>query len=245
MREPSPEQLLILESMDFDKYVKVLFDEAHRGQVHLEILEGLNHVDPFVMSQAPMFWLFTIWAHAQVATMSATKLFDRTDDAFPLPNFFYMSKLRVEEFVPADKKEETLQAIEAGVLRYEKLEPEIKTLITLRNKMYAHISEELIRGTLKIPEIKVLISHIRSVLNESSLLLNSLTSLCRGALWASFSTSNSSDFTKVVDMLTDSLCREADRRDEEYKRYGGSFRSPRPRDCSKTKGETDGTSKVA
>jgi hypothetical protein len=62
MKEPSPEQLLILQSLDFDLYVKGLFDETHKGQVHLEILEGLNKVDTFVMNQAPMFWLFTTWA---------------------------------------------------------------------------------------------------------------------------------------------------------------------------------------
>jgi hypothetical protein len=181
---------------------------------------------------------------AQTATMSATKLFDRTRDAFPVPKFFYMAKLRAEEFAPG-RKEEMLQTIEAGITRYEKIEPEIETLITLRNKMYAHISEELIKGTLKIPETNVLISHIRTVLHESSNVLNSLTALCRNAVWASWGSSNTTEYQRVIKLLTDGLCHEADERDQEYKKYGGGYRHPRPRDCKKIKGESDGTSKVA
>lgn len=78
-RKVKPAQLAKLKTIDFDKYAKTLFDEAHKGQVHLDILEGLLKVDPFVLNQSSMFWRFTVWAHAQVAMMYATKLFDPTD----------------------------------------------------------------------------------------------------------------------------------------------------------------------
>jgi len=245
MREPSPEQLVKLQAIDFDLYVKALFDEAHKGRVHLDILDGLNRVDPFVLNQSPMFWLFTSWAHAQTATMYATKLFDRTDDAFPVPKFFYMARLRAEEFAPGGKKEEMLQLVEEGIKRYEKLETQIVTLIHLRNKMYAHISEELIHGKVNVVETTVLMDHTRSVLTEACAVLNSLTSLCRNAVWGGFSVIKTTDYRRVIKLLTEGLCREADERDEEYARFGDTYRSPRPRDCSKTKGETDGASEVA
>jgi len=113
--------------MDFDTYVKTLFDEAHKGQVHLHILDGLNHVDPYILNQAPMFWLFTTWAHAIAAVLAATKLFDPDDRAFPVPRFFYMARMRAEEFAPG-RKEAMLKLVDEGQTRYEALEPKIISL---------------------------------------------------------------------------------------------------------------------
>jgi hypothetical protein len=230
--------------MDFDDYVKTLFDEAHKGEVHLAILDGLNHVDPYILNHAPMFWSFTVWAHAIAATLYATKLFDPDDRAFPVTRFFYMARLRAEEFAPG-RKEEMLKAVDEGKARYEALEPKIISLARLRNKMYAHISEELINGTVDVVETKVFMEQIKTVLTEADAVLNSLTALCRYSISVSFNETHQTDYRKVFKLLNEGLCREADKRDEEYSQYGGSFRSPRPRDCSKTKGEQDGTSKVA
>ena len=55
-RKVKPAQLAKLKTIDFDKYAKTLFDEAHKGQVHLDILEGLLKVDPFILNQSSMFW---------------------------------------------------------------------------------------------------------------------------------------------------------------------------------------------
>jgi hypothetical protein len=228
-------QLTKLNSMDFDKYAKTLFDEAHKGLVHLDILEGLLKVDPFILNQSSMFWQYTIWAHAQIAVMSATKLFDPTETAFPVPAFFKMVKLRAKAFAPAGREAELLQAVGEGEQRCKKLRPNIIALARRRNHIYAHISEELIIGTAFVEKTKVTIDHIRTVLTEATTVLNSLTVVCRSSVTVGYTSSQTSDYQQVVDLLTDGLCRKADEQDREYTQYGGSaFKAPRPRNCPKT-----------
>jgi hypothetical protein len=102
-------------------------------------------VDPFILNQSSMFSPFTIWAHAQVAMIYATKLFDPTDTAFPVPEF-HMGRMRAKEFA-SSRENEMLKAVDEGEKRYKKLKPNIVALARGRNRMYAHISEELILGT--------------------------------------------------------------------------------------------------
>jgi len=119
--------------------------------------------------------------------------------------------MRAEEFAP-NRKEEMLKAVDEGQKRYEALEPKIISLARLRNKMYAHISEELINGTADVVATSVFMEQIRTVLTEALSVLNSLTALCRNAVWASFNSSHANDYEKVIRMLNEGLCREADER---------------------------------
>lgn len=232
-RKVTPAQLAKLKAIDFDKYAQTLFDEAHKGQVHLDILEGLLKVDPFILNQSSMFWRFTIWAHAQVAMMYATKLFDPTDTAFPVPKFFHMGRMRAKEFAPS-RENEMLKAVDEGEKRYKKLKPNIVALARRRNRMYAHISEELILGTAYVEKTTVTIDQIREVLTEATAVLNSLTVLCRGSVTVGYTSSQTSDYEQVISLLNEGLCRKADEQDKEYAQYGGGFKAPRPRNCPRT-----------
>jgi hypothetical protein len=231
-RKLKPAQLAKLTTIDFDRYAKTLFDEAHKGQVHLDILEGLTKVDPFVLNQSSMFWRFTIGAHAQVAMMYATKLFDPTETAFPVPTFFHMAKMRAKSLAPS-REAEMLKAVDEGEKRYKKLKPSIIALARRRNRIYAHISEELIIGTAYVEKTKVTIDHIRKVLTEVTAILNSLTVVCRNSVTVGYTSSQTSDYDQVISLLTEGLCRRADEQEKEYAQYGGSFRAPRPRNCPK------------
>jgi AbiU2 len=230
-RKLTPEQIAKLQSMDFDAYARTLFDETHRGQVHVDILEGLIRVDPFILNQSPMFWQWTIWAHEYVATMYATKLFDLTPDAFPVPKFFLMARMRANEFAPS-AEQAMLRAIDAGEKRYTKLRPTIRILARRRNHVYAHISEQLILGTVR--KTKLTIKQLRTVLTEASAVLNSLTQLCRNSVTAPYSQQHTCDYERVISLLTEGLCRKADEQDEEYKHYGGGA-APRPQNCAKNR----------
>jgi hypothetical protein len=118
--------------------------------------------------------------------------------------------------------------------------------------MYAHISEQLINGTVEVVATTVIMEQIRTVLTEVDAILNSLTALCRYSIWVAFNESHTGDYQKVIRMLNEGLCREADERDKEYATYGGG-KSPRPRNCpdkheqSSIRNEeaADGTSEVA
>jgi AbiU2 len=232
-RKLRPAQLEKLEDIDFDKYAKTLFDEAHKGQVHLDIVEGLTNVDPFILNQSSMFWQFTIWAHAQVAMMYATKLFDRTETAFSVPKFFQMARMRAKAIAPS-REAEVLKAIDEGERRYKKLKPSIIALARRRNRIYAHISEELIIGTAYIEKTIVTTDRIRRVLTEAVAVLNSVTAVCRNSVTVGYTSNQTSDYEEVINLLSEGLCRKADEQDKEYAQFGDSFKAPRPRDCPKS-----------
>jgi HEPN superfamily AbiU2-like protein len=229
-RKLKPAQIKKLTTIDFDKYAKTLFDEAHKGQAHLDILEGLTKVDPFILNQSSMFWQFTIWAHAQVAMMYATKLFDPTEAAFSVPKFFHMARMRAKMLAPS-REAEMLKAIDEGEKRYKKLKPHIIALARRRNRIYAHISEELILGTVYAEKTKVTFDHIRKVLTEATAVLNSLTVVCRSSVTVGYMSSHTSDYEQVISLLNEGLCRKADEQEKEYAQYGGSLKAPRPRNC--------------
>jgi hypothetical protein len=163
--------------------------------------------------------------------MYATKLFDPTETAFPVPKFFHMGRMRAKEFAPSREKE-MLKAVDEGEKRYKKLKPNIVALARRRNHIYAHISEELVLGTAYTEKTTVTIDHIRKVLTEATAVLNSLTVLCRSSVTVGYTSSQTNDYEQVIRLLNEGLCREADERDREYQKYGGGV-TPRPRNCPK------------
>src|ERR1700730_3120253 len=99
MQRPlKPHQIRKLKTIDFEKVANTLLSETHRGQVHVDIFKGLTKVDPYTLNYTPMFFQYTIGGHQYAAMMYATKLFDTHGDAYTVPKFLEMAKMRAAEF---------------------------------------------------------------------------------------------------------------------------------------------------
>jgi AbiU2 len=227
-----PRQVQKLLMIDFEKFSSVLMNETHHGQVNLDICEGLEKVDPFILNYSPVFFQYTIWGHIYCAMMYAIKLFDDHGNAYTVPKFLAMTRLRVAEF-PKGSDEEVLQLVVEADAEIAKLKQTIKELRRRRNQMLAHISEQLVLRDEKFQRETVLtIEQVRRVLRVAGKIVNSLTLKWGNFMCASYS--HTDDYMKVISIVNKYLCEQARRHDEEYAKYGSGMTIPdyaRPRDC--------------
>jgi len=226
-----PHQIAKLKKIDFEKVADALMNETHQGQVHLDICEGLTKADPFILNQTPVFWQYTIGGHMYCAMMYAIKLFDTHGDAYTVPKFLEMAKLRADKFAQGSAKE-VLELVADGELEMVQLKATIKELRRRRNHTLAHISEELVLREEQESERILTIEQVRTVLLAAGKIVNSLTERWAGFISVGFPSTD--DYRRVVSMVNEYLCEQARQHDEEFTKYGEQFKLPdyaRPRDC--------------
>jgi len=220
-----------LRNIDFDKVADALMSQTHHGPVHVDICEGLTKADPFILNQTPVFWQYTIGGHMYCAMMYAIKLFDNHGDAYTVPIFLEMARLRADKFRKGSSKE-VLELVADADVQIGKLGDTIRELRRRRNHILAHISEQLVLRNEK--ERLLTTEQVRTVLLEAGKIVNSLTIKWAGFINAGYP--STADYIRVISMVNDYLCRQADQHDEEFARYGEHFKLPpyaRPRDCPK------------
>ena len=83
---------------DYAKAAGSLTWEVMQGNIHIDICEHIGKMDSFIGNYAPTFFTYTFHAHLSVAQLHAYKLFDSSEQAFTVPKFLEMSKLRIGEF---------------------------------------------------------------------------------------------------------------------------------------------------
>jgi hypothetical protein len=220
--------------IDFEKVANTLMNETHQGQVHLDICEGLTKVDPYILNHTPVFWQYTIWGHMYCAMMYAIKLFDTHGDAYTVPKFLKMAKLRADKFAQGSAKE-VHELVADGELEMAALQGTITELRRRRNHILAHISEELVLREKQERERILTIEQVRTVLLAAGKIVNSLTIKWAGFITLGFPSTD--DYSRVVSMVNDYLCKQAEQHDEEFAKYGEQFKLPphaRPRSAAAT-----------
>jgi hypothetical protein len=222
---------MLLITGDFEKAANALADECFHGGIHLDICEGLLKMDPFIGNHAPVFWMYTFYAHLNAAQMFAIKLFDTHSDAVTVPQFVEMARLRASKFAHATEAQ-VLECISQAEVQVAELQPSIKILRDRRNDFIAHISSTLVFNRKLLEQGKLLtMPQIREVLLSGGHILNDFLQI-----WCKKSNqlrdSDSGDYKKVVAIVSKHLCDEAARYEAEFNRHGGNVRVPRPGDCS-------------
>jgi hypothetical protein len=220
----------LLATGDFTKAANALSDESFHGGIHLDICEGISKIDPFIGNHAPVFWMYTFYAHLNAAQMFAVKLFDSHANAVTVPRYVEMASLRASKFAHATEAE-VRECVRVVGTRIAKLRPTIEILRKRRNDFIAHISPKLVFNRELLGQEKlVTLPQIREVLLGGGHIVNELL-----VLWSNTSNqlrdSHSDDYKKVIATVNKHLCDEADRHEAEFKRHGGQFRVPRPKNC--------------
>jgi hypothetical protein len=142
-----------------------------------------------------------------------------------------MSRLRAADFPSADTAR-ILKLVKENQERIKKLTKPIKELRRRRNQSLAHISEQLVLNAQQKRYRVLTIAQIRKVLKDAAGIVNSIT-----LEWGGFTTtgySHTDDYRRVISMVNDYLCKQAEQHDDEFTKYGEEFKLPpyaRPRDC--------------
>jgi hypothetical protein len=220
---------LKLMTADFVKVSRTLTDEAYHGHAHLDICEGLGKLDPFIGNYAPVFFTYTFYGHLYSAQMYAIKLFDAHGDAFTLPKFLEMAKLRASKF-PHASEGEVLESLAEADVAVAKLQPTIKELRRRRNDFLAHISEKLVLRDPETAQSRILtIEQVREVLYDAGKIVNGLMQMWEKSV-TQLRPRHTDDYEKIISIVKEYLCAQAKAHDVEYAKYGGGT-APRPMDC--------------
>lgn len=188
---------ILLIAGDFEKAANALANECFHGGIHLDICGGLFKMDPFIGNHAPVFWMYTFYAHLNAAQMFAIKLFDNHSNAVTVLQFVEMARLRASEF-PHGTEAKVLETIKLAEKAIAELEPTIKILRKRRNDFIAHISPKLVFNRELLEKGKLLtMPQIREVLLGGGHILNDFLQI-----WCKTSNqlrdSHSDDYKKVL-----------------------------------------------
>jgi AbiU2 len=198
-----------LDTFDFVQVATALTNESYTGTVHLSICKGVSEMDPFIGSQAPMFFNSAFYGNLYAAQMYATKLFDTDHRAFTVPRFIEMACRRRKKFQNGSEAQVLACLAEAEATR-SKLEPAIQTLRGRRNKHLAHISEELVFKASELRRSQRLtMNQIEEVLYEGGKIVNQFLILWNGSSHQ-LRDSHADDYKRVISLMSKQLCAEAD-----------------------------------
>jgi hypothetical protein len=222
---------IVLATANFVQAADALTDESFHGGLHLDICAGLADIDPFIGDYAPVFFMYTFYAHLYAAQMYANKLFDTDGNAVSVPKFLEMARLRSSKFKHGAEREVLAFIDEANEAIETKLASTIRVLRTRRNKYLAHLSQELAFERVKLQRAKaVTLPQIREVLYEGGKIVNGLLRMWNRSTNQLRETHND-DYKKVVSSMSKQLCAEITAHEEEFARYGATGKLRRPKDC--------------
>ena len=215
---------------DFVRAADALTNESFHGNVHLDICEGLGEMDPFIGNHAPVFFTYTFYGHLYSAQMYANKLFDTHGNAFTVPRFLEMARLRSSRFQHAVEKDVLAYIAEAANV-IKTLEPTIEILRKRRNDFLAHISPTLVFKQELLEKARTLtMPQIRDVLLGGGKVVNQLLHMWNNSM-NQLRETGTDDYKRVVSKVSKQLCAEIKAHEAEFAKHGATTRLPRPKDC--------------
>jgi hypothetical protein len=222
---------LELVKADFVTAANALTNESFNGNVHVDICEGLSDLDPYIGDYAPVFFMYTFYAHLNMAQMYAAKLFDTDPRSFTVERFLEIVRLRSSTFPHAEQKE-VLECIADAEKRIRGLHKTLKVLRNNRNKFLAHISKELVFERSKLQQAaNVTLPQIREVLYAGGGIVNDFLRMWNRST-NQLRETHRGDYKKIVSLVSNQLCAEIKAREAEFAAHGLTRRiSYRPRDC--------------
>ena len=117
------------------------------GRTHVSIVYALKKIDPLVAKSAPVFFDFSLRAHADAALMCANRLFDKNASALSIHVLLSTVSTQTDAFRFATSQE-IREIVKDSKSRISSVERELRVLRTRRNQGLAHMDP----GTIHDPK---------------------------------------------------------------------------------------------
>jgi hypothetical protein len=131
---------------EFEMLLFMLTQEVSFARLHMQIARGLAKAasdKPRTLQCAQIFFAFSFRAHLESAYARAARLFDPTSGAATIPSILQTAERKAGKFQFA-KPAEVRKKIRIWKNRIEDVQPALKKLHDLRNRLMAHLDLEVI-----------------------------------------------------------------------------------------------------
>jgi hypothetical protein len=196
--------------------LQALKHEVVFGKAYLSIAKGLGKADPVVLGVARTFFGLTIEASLYMAQMFVAKLYDTTSGAITVWSLLKESKSEANNF-KYGTTQEVSTAVQASETRLDGLATILKSIKDRRNQSLAHLDPRTVkdpaglasRANLTFEELERVFEETGAILNEFSLLWESVTS--------SMELVDDEDYTGALSRIAEAKHIEADKYEAEFK----------------------------
>ena len=203
-------------SLKFDQMLAVLMTEVIYGRAHFAITRGLRDADRAVLDTAPRFFAMTIGTHADSASVTATRLYDKRSGSVSIHLLLSMALAQAGTFKYATAVEVRRVVAEAKncIVR---LEPILKALRTRRNETIGHLDSRVIidpegfdhEGHASYRKLERLLEQTGTILNRLFLLYQGTT--------VPLDLVDVNDYQQALDLIADAKRAQGGRYEADHK----------------------------
>ena len=214
---------------NFREMLSWLMTEVIYGRAHFAIVLGLRRADPVVLATAPRFFASTRDAHADLAVMTAARIFDEDRRSVSIHTLLAAASRLLGSRTDGSEKE-VREVIAEAKASLQNLGPILKAVRVRRNQSMAHSAaaallnpEAYVKGgILKFRELGGLFDKVDSILTRLAKVNNLPT--------PSLQMADAKDYEYALDLIADAKRAQA----EAFERENGKPCGwPVPAKCAK------------
>jgi hypothetical protein len=196
---------------DFREMLTWLMTEVIFGRAHFTIVLGLLRADGAVLGTAPRFFALTLDAHANLAVMAASRIFDRHPDSISIHTVMAAA---LRDAVPMDdqtQKNEIRKTVAEAKVSVESFRPILNAIRVRRNKSMAHsAAETLIDPDAYIKDGFLEFRELDGLFDATNLIIDRLAGVY-GLNTAPLRLPDANDYEKVLELIAAKTKREGAR----------------------------------
>ena len=214
----------------FKQVLDALKRQVLVGKSYLGIAKGLLNTDPVLLDGARTFFGLTIDGSFELAQMAIARLYDRTRGAVTIPLMLGRAADEISSFQRGDR-EQIVEAIKKAQDTVTGLESVLASIHVRRNEWLAHLDPRTVANLAALAaRAKLDIPDLDHAFKETEEIVLEMSSLYEGVI-GDLHFLGDDDYKSALNWIRKAKCAYIEGFEREH--GPGSWKEPRPQDCSR------------